>query len=354
METLTKIEDIQQMILSDKTFTDILACYKNDHTKGFAINFNKTVNNGLIERYYGIEIKDKLSVILMPIFSSEKTITWNFSYYKIIKETLPKEYSDLTEAEITDMVCCVLYYFDKHTNDVQFLTVVRLKDWLANGSKGKNGFSVYYWNDKLPNHDALTKRDIKSDILVRTLPSMTEIQIKKLCSTWAEKKFQKYQPGARTSKQIIKNITDGLYAEIKMYLYLNNEGHEVTMNWTDADDKGIDIQIKLNDQWINIDVKSTHDEYLKISKIRKETDFYAVCQYTKGGVDFLGMLFKYDFWASKVLDTTNPEKDGDMYKRKLTKTYMKNFIPIDKMFEKYNTYKKLKTKRVAETLFNVE
>ena len=126
------------------------------------------------------------------------------------------------------------------------------------------------------------------------------------------------------------------------------------MKWNDGDDLGIDIIYYTHNTQINIDVKSTHDEYLKISKNRKETDFYAICKWDKQDVILLGFLFKYNFWKSTVINTEEPEKIKEMYRKKLTKKFLSdNVVDIKELFSITNNYKLKKMKKAA-SLFSQE
>ncbi len=102
--------------------------------------------------------------------------------------------------------------------------------------------------------------------------------------------------------------------------------------------------------WINIDVKSTKTDDLKISKNRKETDFYAVCSWDKSNPILLGFLFKYDFWKSDLTKSKSPEKKDDMWFKTL-KDIKKDMTDIDNIYSKYHNYQIQRMKR-NERLFN--
>lgn len=348
-----KKDEIVNKITKDKNFTTILKCYKTEKTSAYCIDFYNEYKNGLVDKIYGITIDDKLINILVPVFSTEKTITWNFSYLKTIRSILPAEHRDLEDHELVDLIKCPLYYFDKYTGETIFLSLVSLKDWIDNGNKGKNGFSVYFWNDKLPNKYAISKKALKSDIFVKSLPFYKDNQLKSICKDFATEYHAQFaNVSARSSQTVIKNITDGLYAQIKVYLYLLKEGYTVRMDWSEGDDLGIDIQLYIQNTWLNIDVKSTKTTDLKISKNRKETDFYAVCTWDKSDVILKGFLFKFDFWKSDILGTNEPEYIGDMYSKSLA-SLKKQIVKIDNIFTPYHNYQKLKMKR-GERLFNAQ
>lgn len=351
VETELTKDEIVELIATDSNFKSILKSYKTNQTQGFKIEFNNEYKNGLVEMVYGITIEDKLVSLLIPIFSSEKTITWNFSYLKTIRSLLPLEYQDLEEHELVSLIKCPLYYLDKYTGELIFLSLVNLSDWIDNGNKGRNGFSVYFWNDKLPNKYAITKKQLDSEIFVQSLEYYSDKELKAICLDYATKyhaKFANIQE--RGAKTVIKNIADGLFAQIEVYLYLKNEGYDVRMEWSDGDDLGIDIQLNTHNTWLNIDVKSTRTKDLKISKNRKETDFYAVCTWDKSEVVLEGFLFKYHFWKSEILDTPAPEFKNEMYLKSL-KSLNKYMVNTDDIYVPFNEYKTKKMKR-STRLFN--
>ena len=226
-----KKSDIVTNIIEDDVLKALLKSYKNDLTSGFGFKFKQEYeNNGLANITYGVTIKDKLIALIIPIFSTEKTTTWNFSYLKTIKQCLPKEFQDLDDGELVNLIKCPLYYFDKYTGTLQYMSLVSLSDWLVNGSKGQNKHSVYYWNDKLPNKDNLTKKDIISEMFVLSLPLYTKKQTKDICKDYATQYYKRFaNPGERTATTRIKNIADGLYAQIQVYLYLLKEGYNVSI-----------------------------------------------------------------------------------------------------------------------------
>lgn len=343
--------DINKQIINDSNFKSILKSYKSDITSAFKLEFSNEYKNGLCSIVYGITIDDDLISLLVPIFSSEKTSTWNLSYLKTIKESLPKEYSSMEDHELVNIIKCPIYYLDKFTGEIIFLSLINLSDWIEYGSKGRNGYSVYFWNDKLPNKYSVTKNILLSDIFEMQLPYFNKKQLQKLCLDHATKFHSKFANVAeRSAKTMIKNIANGLYAEIEVFLHLKNEGYDVKMAWSDGDDLGIDIQLYIQKTWINIDVKSTKTEDLKIAKNRKETDFYAVCTWNKSNVILEGFLFKYNFWKSDIMKTEAPEKKNDMYHKSL-KDLNKYLVSIDDIYTPYNKYKTLKMKR-SSRLFN--
>jgi hypothetical protein len=345
--------EITQKIVSDKNFKTILKTYKTDLTQGFAVSFSDGYKNGLADSIYGITMDDKLISLLVPIFSTEKTITWNNSYLKTIRSVLPNEYQNLEDHEIVALVKTPLYYYDKWTNDVQFLSLVNLTDWINNGMKGKNGYSVYFWNDKLPNKWSLDKKQLSGEVFVATLPKLSNKELKNICTEYATAYHKRFADvSLRSDLTKIKNIALGLYAQIKTYLWMLNNGYDVSMEWNDGDDLGIDITYRVNGMEINIDVKSTKTDLLKISKNRKETHFYAVCNWNKSEPQLLGLLFKHNFWKSDVINTTAPEKKNEMYTKTL-KQIAPDLIDMDMTFNVLHNYNILRMKR-GQRLFNAE
>ncbi len=350
--------DILNKISESEILNAIFNLYKDAKTEGHVYKLDSSKYsgmNGLLGSIYVFTLKDKIMDIIVPLFSTERTVTWNFSYNTILAETL-KDY-ELAEHDITKLAKAAIFYLNKTNNDVDFMTVVNVSDWISNGLKGSNGKSVYYWNEQLPNGDGLTKGDIKSEIFVKMLPNWSNKKLMEICTDYANENFKKFATNSatRTDKTKVRNIAKGLYAQIKVYLQLKNDGYDVDMTWSNKDDLGIDITWKTNDTKINIDVKSTSDEFLKISRFRKETDFYAIVKWEKSNPVLIGFINKFEFWQSNLLDTKAPVKDekSGLYVKKLTKKWMKSFLKIDKVFDNLMKYQALKVKSKAK-LFDVE
>lgn len=346
---LSKTE-ILDKISNDKIFSKILSIYKSAELSGtkYHLDFEKYSNaNGLLPNIYVIHKDKEIVDIIIPLFTTEKTVTWNFSYNEIIVNTLINDYK-LEIHDITRLSKTMIYYLDKYNADVTFLSLLKVDDFISNGFKGSNGKSVYFWNDKLPNKWSLYMKDLESDVFVNTLHFMSDKQLKTYCKKYAEDKYNQFYDGTheRGYKTKILNISDGVYAQLKLYRQLKAEGHNVNMTWLDKDDYGVDIQLEINNIIINIDVKSTKDEYLKISKYRKETDFYAIIQ--KG--IFLGYINKFEFWPSNITGSKEPEKNEKtgMFSKKLTKKWQKEFLKIDELFKDLLEYRSKKMKRKAQ------
>lgn len=349
--------EILDKITQDDKFNKILAAYKES---GVSANLHKldfntySKQNGLLPNVYVFHKENKVLDILIPVFTTEKTITWDFKYNTHILELLKEEYNLIDEAEITSLTKSALFHFNKFTGDIIFMALVRVEDWIDNGNKGKyNVKSVYFWNDKLPNSWSMKLKDLKSDMFVKTLPYMNIKQLKSYCKTYAEAKYKQFSDGSsvkRGEKTKISNISNGMYAQIKLYNDLKAAGHNVSMDWLDKDDLGIDITLTVNNMHIHIDVKSTKDDMLKISKFRKDTNYYAVIQNDV----LLGYLNKYEFWESKITKSVAPvqnEKSG-LFEKKLTKKWAKTFLKIEDLFADLLKYNSAKMKRKAE-LFEI-
>lgn len=348
---LSKQEILEKIVLDDK-FLKILEVYKHS---GVSANLSKldfnvySVQNGLLPNVYVFHKDKKIIDIFLPIFTTEKTTTWDLKYNNHIFELLKDEYNLSDVAEITNLIKAGLYHMDKYDGDITFLSLIKVSDFLDNGFKGKfNTKSVYFWNDKLPNQWSMKLKDLKSDMFVKTLDFMSDKQLKIYCKTYAEEKYTQFYDGdiKRGAKTKISNISNGIYAQIKLYIKLKQDGHDVSMDWLDKDDMGIDITLKVNDRNINIDVKSTKDEYLKISKFRKETNYYAVIQ----NEVFLGFLNKYDFWESSITGSKMPEKNEKtgLFEKKLTKKWAKTFLKTEDLFSNMMQFNKANMKRKAE------
>ena len=78
---------------------------------------------------------------------------------------------------------------DKYTEELIFMALIDLKDWLEHGSKGKSSPSVYFWNDKIPYNITITKKDIISDLFVACLPHYSKKELQELCFNYALKYY---------------------------------------------------------------------------------------------------------------------------------------------------------------------
>src|SRR5690606_9150429 len=129
-----------------------------------------------------------------------------------------------------------------------------------------------------------------------------------------------------------------------VYLKLKQEGYDVSMNFLDKDDLGIDIVLNTKNFSHSIDVKSTKTKDLKISKNRKETDFYAVVEWNKTTPVLKGFLFKFNFWKSDLIKSTQPEKKGDIYIKSLS-SLKKNIVDIKELDKIKRNYEKQRIKK---------
>ena len=232
-----------------------------------------------------------------------------------------------------------------------FIQCIKLNDWINNGFKGKNGYSVYFRNDSLPNKYLLSMADIRADVFIKLLPTYSKKDLKILMTDYANKWYKKFNNDTkRSDERKIKDIANGLYAQIQVYLQLKNNGYDVILDWSTADDLGIDIIYKVNDKYIHIDVKSTKTKDLKITKNRKETHFYAICTWKKTEPVLLGFLFKFHFWKTNLIDSNAPELKNDMYIKSL-EDIQSNIVDIDKLFTILHNYEILKLKK-GQRLFN--
>lgn len=346
-------KEISELVNNNEVFKKILSLYKNNNkTSGKKIEFDYESKNGLLNNIYVISTNSDINTIIVPIFSTQKTITWDFNFNDIIKSLLDQEFNtDFEMSEITNKIKCPLYYFDSADADLIYLSYVKLSDWLDNGHIGRNKKSVYFWNDKLPNKYNITKKQIINDIFIETLPYLNKTELKTICKDYAEKYYKKYGGDKRDSKTKIKNITDGLYAELTIYNQLFKAGYDVSLNWSTEDDLGIDILFNINGETIFIDVKSTKTKDLKINRNRKNTDFYAICTWDKTKPVLIGFLHKHYFWKSKVFKTDKPIKKDEMYTKPINEL-VDNIVNINDIYGQYTQYKKLKMK-MNEQLFEV-
>lgn len=348
-----KGSEIAAKITAETNFKNILKAYKSEKTTAFGVEFENKNSNGLVENVFGVKLGDRLISLIVPLFCTSKTISFNFSYFNTLRSILPKEYSDLEDNDLLNLIQCPLYYLDEEIGEIIFLQLVNLNDWFEFGLKGKNGKSVYFWIDQLPHRCALTLKSLKSSVFVKLLDSYNTKELKTLCLEYATNFHKQFADiGQRGEVTKIKNIATGLYAQIRTYLLLKDAGYAVTMEWdTKKDYLGIDILFTINETQINIDVKSTKDDNLKISKNHKETDFYAVCTWEKAEPKLMGFLYKYHFWKSDILGSKGPEQiREDLYSKPL-KSIKKDLTTIDKLYNIVQNYNRLKLKRGAH-LFN--
>lgn len=350
-----KSTEIAAKITAESNFKNILKAYKSDKTTAFVVEFENKNSNGLVENIFGIQLGDRLISLIVPLFCTAKTISFNFSYFNTIRNVLPKEYQDLEDNDLLNLIQCPLYFLDEEVGDVIFLQMVNLNDWFDQGMKGKNGKSVYFWIEQLPHRCALTLKSLKSSIFVKLLDSYNNKELKALCLEYATNFHKQFADiGQRSEITKIKNIATGLYAQIRTYLILKDAGYAVTMEWdTKKDYLGIDILFTINETQINIDVKSTKDDILKISKNHKETDFYAVCTWEKTEPKLLGFLFKYHFWKSELLGSKAPEQIREDLYSKPIKSIKKDLTTIDKLYNIVQNYNRLRLKRGTH-LFNAQ
>jgi len=351
--TNTSKTGISDKIVAEKYFKQIVNTYKTSCTAGFASRITDEYKNGFPGIVYGITIDAKLISLIIPLFSTTQTITFDNYYLKTIRENLPTEFQKLEDHELVNLIRCPLYYCDLHTHELIFLSLVRLSDFMSGGQKGQNGHSVYFRNEKLPNQYNMNKKQLAGEVFVATLPVLTNKELKDICAEYAlafHKRFADVTQRSELTK--VKNIAQGLYAQIKTYLWMLDAGYDVSMEWINGDDLGIDIIFHTNGIDINIDVKSTKTESLKISKNRKETHFYAVCNWTKNEPQLLGMLFKHNFWKSDIVNTLAPDKKNDMYTKSLNQIE-EDLVGMDKLFTILHNYNLLKMKR-GQRLFNAE
>lgn len=344
---------ISEKIITDKQFKRIVNTYKTERTAGFATKFTNEYKNGFPGIVYGITLDAKLISLIIPIFSTSDTITFDNYYLKDIRAELPTEYQNLEDHELVSLIKCPLYNYDKWTDDVIFLTLVSLSDWMKGGEKGQSGHSVFFRKNKLPNKYNISKNQLAGEVFVATLTVLTNKELKNVCTEYALEFHSRFADVTQRSEQTkVKNIAQGLYAQIKTYLWMLDAGYDVTMEWMDGDDLGIDIIYHVNGIDINIDVKSTKTDSLKISKSRVETHFYAVCNWNKSEPQLLGMLFKHNFWKSDIVNTLAPEKKNDMYTKSLNQI-APDLVTMDKLFPILHNYNLLKMKR-GQRLFNAE
>lgn len=351
--TTTKLSIVDQ-ILADQNFTSILKCYKNDLTKGYKLTFSNEYRNGLCETLFVITINNKPVRIILPIFSSMNTITWNNAYLNVVKNALNSNdhtwLTGLQDHEIVDLIECPLYFYDEVSKDIAFLAMISAHDFVHNGTRGRNGHSTYFWNKDLPNKYSKNKKQLVSDVFVMCLPHYSKKEIKDICQKYAEEFHKRFADTTqRSTKTKIKNIATGLYAQIMIYLNLLKAGENVTMDWVAGDDLGIDIVVHKNGKHYNIDVKSTSDTNLKITKNRQETDMYAVVDNTKDPY-LIGYVFKFDFWKSDITGSKSPELVNDIYVKPINKL---NLQTLDGAIVKVHEYD-MKKKKKATRLFNAQ
>ncbi len=351
-KVLTK-SDIQDLVLATDQMKKIFTMFKDNKTTGASYEIPGSyhnVKNGLLPSVFVFTKDDEIVDIIMPVFSTSPTSTWNFSYNQAIVEAVAEDFK-LDEADVTKKAKAAVFFYDEINGETTFLTVLRVKDWIEHGHRGKNAKSVYFWNEKLPNTHGLLMSHLRGELFVKLLPQYTNKQLMEICTSYANKNFKKFNnEQKRGDISRINNIARGLYAQIKTFLYLKGQGFDVDMNWNEGDDLGIDITYETQGSKINIDVKSTSDDRLKISKFRKETDFYAVVTWNKSKPELVGFINKYSFWQSSILGTEAPAKDevSGLYTKKLTKKWMKEFLKMEQLFDSMHDYNSSRMKKKAQ------
>lgn len=352
--------DILDLIQQHDYFKKIIKVYRDNDCEAhvYPLTFDiYSKPNGLVRNIYVFTLKDKIVDIIVPIITSEKTSTWDFKFNKYIKDSIDD--IQLEESDITHKAKAVVFYIDNINKEVTLLSMLKVSDWINNGRIGyKNKNTVFFYNDNpLKRWSYEGTAQLRSEVFVKALEHFKSVEIMQFCREYAKKQYKKFNnDGSRDASTMIKHIGKGLYAQIKIYLNLKKSGHNVSMEWLDGDDLGVDITYHLDDYTkINIDVKSTSNDILKIAKFRKETDYYAIIQWDKTTPVLLGFINKFSFWESKLLGTSAPVKDEEtnLYTKKLTKKWQKEFLSIDQLADDLKAYNMLKIKS-KQSLFKLD
>lgn len=339
-------KEIIKNIQNDENLKKILSLYNNSSTSCNEYLIENNDNNGFTNLIYVITVNNNIIDVIVPIFSTKKTITWDYNYLDKVNYILDKKYNIKVDSK---KIKTVLFFYDN--TDVYFTSIFNLTDFLKYGNKGKNGNSVYFWNELLPNNNSLNKKDIERDFFIKMLPYMSNVQLKEYCENKAKNVVDLYTDiNNRDKSTIIKNISDGMYIEFMMYLDLKKK-YDVELYLSDVDDGGIDIILNIDNISINIDVKSSSTSDLKINRLRNMTDVYAVClnKNTKKGYKFVGFLYKYHFWESEIHNTKKPA-----YNEK-TQLYYKsiNDIKKDLTLDIKDIVEIMKIQNKQKSLFNI-
>lgn len=304
-------EDITEMLTSDKSFQKILNSFKYPDTTGFKVvtKYHSSYNNGLGSHFYVITTNNEVSKIIVPLFSSSRTITWTSEYFDWIKESMNELDVEYIDEEVGSKVILVLNYFDQESQQSIFMQACNMRTFMKTAYSGQYSSDTktnkYKWIDSLPDKTALTLDNIKDQFFVDQLPNMSYEQLYDYSLDYAENHYENfYNPNNRDKETLIQNIAQGMAIELNHGADLISQYgmDHVYMNMKNTDDKGIDIIFKNGKNTVNIDVKSTKSDNLSISIERDETDYYAIYnanskyKYPK----FLGYVHKKDFWTDEV------------------------------------------------------
>lgn len=323
-----KKNEITDKLVSDESYIKILNVFKNINNSCLKIELDNYNLNGLCTYIHVIFNKEQSEIvkIIVPIFSSSKTVTWSSKYMNLILDAL--KHTDLIyiEEEISNKILLSIFIYDTDINDYAFIQVCNLNDFVKSGITGKNSYgnniNKYKWLDTLPDKYALKLKDIEGQLFKYFLINATNEQLTAYSVNHAlENKDNYYNPSNRDEKKLISNIATGVFIEMKHASTLLNKLGEnyVNINNVEQDDKGVDITIELNNKTVNLDVKSTKSTNLSIRSNRTDTDFYAVystnTKYKKP--KFFGYISKNVFWGDKTLKIPEPTQYRDTYIKSL-------------------------------------
>lgn len=347
--------EITSQIFTNQTFKSLIDLYKTNDKSAYSLSFNsdKEWKNGLLNKIILItNTKAKTThTIIVPIFSTEKTITWNISFYSLIEKLVTESGYQCT----SDKIKCCLFFMDKDTLETSFMSLISLDNWIEHGHKGKNGRSVFFWNEKLPNSWSLNSSKLKTELKHDYILSLSIKDLKTWCKNEATLLAKTFNSSGRSEKTMIQNISNGLMAELWLFKKLQAEGHQVEFNWKDGDDLGIDILYTVGNKTYGIDVKTCKDGILKIKKVRQQTHYYAVIDSSGKDFKLIGYCHKWQFWPSKYGTGTSPEWNDKtkMYERKLTKKWIaETFVKIQDLSTVESEINKTKLQR-KEQLFQL-
>lgn len=303
---------ITDMLIDDPSFQKIVNVYKNNRTTCIVCTISDDGLNGLGNKFYCIRDKNTNIVekIIVPVFSTSNTITWNQKYIDMIKAELTINNIEFIDTELEDKILITLNIYDNDINDSAFIQVCTLNSFLRTGITGKHSYNdnvnKYKWLDKLPDNTAMKLHELEKNYFLDKLPDMKYDELYNYCNEYAIKNWENfYNPNNRTREEVITNITDGLVIEyIHAANLISNFGTDAVFvnDDTQGDDTGVDIILNVNRKNVKIDVKSTKSSNLSITSKRDDTDFYAIYNNnTKYKTPkFLGYVHKSDFWTDEV------------------------------------------------------
>jgi hypothetical protein len=331
-------QEIARKIEESKEFRKILSAYQSEHTYCDVFEYNTIGKNGATETVYLVRTKKTNSIValVMPIFYSENSVTYDPKYMVGIHNMIAEDHPDLTIEDLVKYTVCPIFFYDG--SQVVFKLFIKLSTWISKGNVGyKNPETRFLraneMNTGLFEKFAIQKKHVLGRLLNVQVSEMTIKELWSYCEQFAKDNYPAFaDKNDRTSAQKIKDITNGMFAQLYVFKQMKAKGLEVVFPYPEnKDDKGVDMLVKVtNGTWIKLDVKSAKGKYLRISSMREQTQFYVVVSWSGKTPKIHGYLFKYDFFGSDVWKTQQPQEKDGMFHKELS-SIQKAFIDIEKI-----------------------